>query len=362
MKNKIENAVAKLATEIDKIKNKNFYFYFYVLDTKGNPSGSLSYIYENAYNLKKLGYKVAMLHNEEEFIGVESWMGKEYAELPHFNVEKENVEISASDFLFIPELLTNIMIQTKNLPCKKIAILQNFNYLTEGVPMGTTWDSLKVRDVIVNTEQMEEKVKEIFPNVRTHVIPPCISKEFEKKQTPKELVVNIVAKNTTDINAIVKPLQWKYPLFRFITFRDVRGLPKSEVAKAFQNSPITVWIDRDTNFGYTPLEAMKCGSIVIGKIPDEIPQWMLDNNDKLKTCGLWFDNMRSMHKLLAQAINSWIHDVIPNELYEEMEKTSEIYSIDNQVKTIESFYKALVEEREKEIEIILKEINNKKEK
>ena len=27
MKNKIENAVAKLATEIDKIKNKNFYFF-----------------------------------------------------------------------------------------------------------------------------------------------------------------------------------------------------------------------------------------------------------------------------------------------------------------------------------------------
>ena len=53
-------------------------------DTKGNASGSLAYIYELASGLQDMGYNVGMLHSEEDFVGVNEWLGEKYAELPHF--------------------------------------------------------------------------------------------------------------------------------------------------------------------------------------------------------------------------------------------------------------------------------------
>ena len=89
---------------IDNLEKKDFTLFFYILDTKGNPSSALEYIYKTALTLNRMGYKVKMLHNENDFYGVGDWLGEEYAALPHAHIEKENVMIGASDFLFIPEI------------------------------------------------------------------------------------------------------------------------------------------------------------------------------------------------------------------------------------------------------------------
>ena len=87
---------------ISRLKNKDFNLYFFVLDTKGNPTSSLEYIYQTALVLHKKGYNVSLLHQENDFVGVRDWLGDEYANLPHLNIEKDNVEITPSDFIFIP--------------------------------------------------------------------------------------------------------------------------------------------------------------------------------------------------------------------------------------------------------------------
>ena len=38
--------IERITAEIKKIDDKSFTFFFYVIDTKGNPSGSLGYIYD----------------------------------------------------------------------------------------------------------------------------------------------------------------------------------------------------------------------------------------------------------------------------------------------------------------------------
>ena len=107
-----------------KLKNKEYTLYFFVLDTKGNPSTSIEYIYHTALTLSKRGYNVVMLHQEEEFIGVGEWLGSEYASLTHMNIDKDNVEVSPSDFLFIPEIFANVMLQTKRLMKQCLLIMQ----------------------------------------------------------------------------------------------------------------------------------------------------------------------------------------------------------------------------------------------
>ena len=78
-----EEMLRVVEDNIQKMENKSFNVFFFVIDTKGNPSGSLEYIYRTALTLKELGYNVAMLHQEEEFIGVRDWLGDAAADLPH---------------------------------------------------------------------------------------------------------------------------------------------------------------------------------------------------------------------------------------------------------------------------------------
>lgn len=357
-----KNAViSKLESEIQKLNNNEFKICFFIIDSKGNPSGSLSYIYETALQLKEMGYNVQMLHQEKEFVGVGEWLGEKYANLPHYNIETDNVTMSPSDFLIIPELFSNVMTQTKKMPCKRIALLQNFNYLTEFIPVGATWDDLGIYDVITTSSQEEKMIKEVFPHIRTHIVRPSIAPVFRDTEDPKKLIVNIVAKDQSDVNKIVKPFYWKTPIYKWISFRELRGLSKNEFANALREAAITVWIDRDTNFGYTPIEAMKSGSIVIGKIPDIVPEWMINEDNSFKDNGLWFNDIRDAHRIIASVIRAWIYDEVPNEIIQEMKNMENIYTPQNQINDIKKVYvEDLFEQRKKELEIALNHFKNNK--
>jgi hypothetical protein len=81
-----EEMLKVVEQNISRLENKEFTLFFYVLDTKGNPSSALEYIYRTALVLKNRGYNVKILHNEKDFVGVGDWLSKEYAELPHANI------------------------------------------------------------------------------------------------------------------------------------------------------------------------------------------------------------------------------------------------------------------------------------
>ena len=143
MNRKEEKALKRVQSEIQKIENKENNVFFFILDTKGNPSGSLEYIYKLAMIAKNDGYKVSMLYQSvdknDNFVGVKDWLGDDYANIPHYDISNGDVEISPSDILFIPEIFANVMNQTKKLPCKRIAILQNYDYLVEQMPFAAQW-------------------------------------------------------------------------------------------------------------------------------------------------------------------------------------------------------------------------------
>lgn len=356
--NKQLEVVNKLEKELEKLNNKEFKVCFFIIDSKGNPSGSLGYIYETAFQLKEMGYNVQMLHQDKEFVGVGEWLGEKYSSLPHANIESDNVDISPADFLIIPEIFSNVMSQTKKLPCKRIALLQNFDYLTEFIPVGATWADLNIYDVITTTAEQEKMIKEVFPYVRTNIVRPSISPCFRDGVEPKKLIINIVAKEQSDVNKIVKPFYWKAPIYKWVSFRELRGLSREDFANALREAAITVWVDTDTNFGYTPIEAMKSGNIVIGKIPEIIPEWMLDG-DNFKDNGLWFNDMRDVHRLIASVVKSWIYDEIPDTIIKNIKDMKDVYSIDEQRTDIVKVYvDGLFKQRKNELETAIIQFKN----
>lgn len=325
------NAISALEKEIEKITDKKNNLYFYVYDTKGTPSENLYYIYDIAKQAKDLGYTVKMLYSDKEFVGVEKWLGTEYSSLPHFNIEKDQVPITVSDFLFIPEINANVMAAIKNkkeVLCKKVAILTSLRYLSDIMrPIGTTWEQLEISECIAMTNELAEGIKEIFPTVKTHVIRPRIHSEFKyNEDKPKPLIVNIISKTTEHANSIVNNLYWRFRQYGFIAIRELKGLSITEKAKALQDSFLTVWLDTDTEFGLEALEAMACKSIVAGKVPENIPAWMTDDKGNLKDNGIWFTKNRDIQDVITSAVETYLYDALPKVVYDEMEKTVAEYT------------------------------------
>ena len=343
---------------ISRLKNKDFNLYFFVLDTKGNPTSSLEYIYQTALVLHKKGYNVSLLHQENDFVGVRDWLGDEYANLPHFNIEKDNVEITPSDFIFIPEIFANVMMQTKKLPCKRVVLVQNYNHITEFMPVSQTYENLNITDVIVTTKVQEEKVKSWFPRIRTHIVSPSIKKMFRKNTEPKKLIVNVIAKDQSIVNQIVKPFYWKNPLYKWVSFRDLRGVNQETFCEALREGAITIWADDVTNFGLTLLEALRCGGVVVAKVPNNLSDWMIDG-DNITDSVLWFNNIDDVPNVLTTLVRSWTTDTIPEDVYYEQEKFNDLYSEDTQEKEIEEVYvKGLIERRLREFEETKVDVEN----
>lgn len=361
MEEKNKKAIERINDVISELKSKDFTIYFFVIDTKGTPNGSTQYIYEMAKELIDLNYNVTMLHQEKDFVGVMEWLGEDYANIPHSCIESQNVKISASDFLIIPEIFSNVMNQTKELPCKRIIICQNINYITEFIPLGVSWNNYNIYDVLTTSEVQANDIKQLFPNIRTNVISPSIPDYFRNNDEPKKLMVSIVTKEQSMVNKIVKQFHWKYPEYRWVTFTDLRGMSRQQFADTLRESAITVWVDDDTYFGYAPVESIKSGSITIGKIPNVIPEWMYnEEGTNLTNAGVWFDDIRDSQKIIANVVKSFLDDKVPLELYESMKLFENKYTIENRREQINEIFNNYVENRVNEMETIKNKILNSK--
>lgn len=362
------NAIKKIQAELDRInKNENRVFFF-VLDTECYASGSLAYIYHLAKFAKDAGYNVSMLYQtdpvqkgmpEQEFVGVEGWLGKEYSSLPHYDIRKEEVDINPSDILFIPEIFSQVMNQTKNLPCQRIAIMQNFDYILSQMPYSAQWGDYNVLEAIANTEENAKLLKDVFPYEKVTVIPPFIENMFGETKEPKKLVVNIVAHNQDDVTRIIKPFYWKYPLMKYVSFRDLRGFTKENFANALRESFLTIWVDEPSSFGYSAIEAMKCGNVVFAVVPKEHKKWMYDEDGKTfnNSC-IWFDNINMMHDKIATMVRAFLTDTIPSSIYEGQEAVKDMYPEETSKNTFVDYLAGLMERRKKAMETAIKLAEN----
>ncbi len=361
-------AVERIEQAIDNFKENNFTFYFFVIDSKNIPNSNIAYIYELAKTLNDKGYNVKMLYQLENeyteaelyklkkkddvidssrvFVGVGEWLGEEYASLPHMNISVEEWKVTPSDFLFIPEVFSGMMFETykHKIPCKRYVILQNYDYVSEFIPLGVEWKNYGIYDVITTSENQASLIKRVFPYLKVNVLPPYISNVFRAPIKPKKLIVNVIAANQKDINKVIKPFYWKYPMYKFISFRDLRNFPRERYAELLQEGIITIWIDRDTPFGYAPLEAMRCGNIVIGKVPEIVPEWMSDE-DGLLNNGLWVYDINDIPDILSKAVASWMNDEVPQEIYNEVEATNKRYTAEKWDENVSKVFNGIIQEQ-----------------
>jgi len=317
--------IQKLERSIDNMKSKLSRIYFIVQDTKGNAKASVRYIYQMAMALKKSGYNPIMLHEKPDYFGVSSWLEEEYMSIEHRSIDGTSLEVSPDDLIIVPEIYGFIMDQITKLPCGKIVLSQAYDHVFETLQPGQTWAQLGFYKCITTSNKQKELIESVMRNVSVEVIEPCISETFQQNEFPPKTIINIHTRDHRDTTNLIKTFYAKFPQYRWITFRDLRGLSEVEFANAMKDSFISIWVDQTSSFGTFPLESMKMGIPVLGLVPDNVPTWMNEDN------GLWVNNKTIIVDVLADFIQNWLEDNINPELFENMQRT-----VDS-VKTLDQF-------------------------
>lgn len=315
-----QTIIQKLESSIKKLEDKTSRIYFMVQDTKGNARASVRMIYQAALSLKNAGFNPIILHEKADYVGVSSWLEGDYMSIPHKVIEGQNLEISPEDFIVIPEIFGFVMEQVKNLPCGKIVFTQAYDHVLETLQPGQSWSQCNFTKCITTSEQQKSKINELMRNTSIDVVYPTISEVFTKKTLPAKPIIGVHTRDQRESLKLIKSFYLTYPQYRWVTFRDLRGLSESEFANSIKDCFLCVWIDPTSGFGTFPLECMKTGTPVIGQIPHLIPEWLNENN------GIWIQNPNQILNFVADFLQNWLEDNLNPELFTNMEETAKQYS------------------------------------
>ncbi len=316
----MQDIAIKIEGSLKNLEDKTSRIYFFVQDTKGNARASVRYIYQMAMSLKESGYNSIILTEKSDYFGVQTWLGEEYMELPHRSVEGQNLEISPEDTIIVPEIFGYIMGQLTNLPCAKIVLCQAYDHMFETLQPGQSWTQLGFTKCITTSEKQKEYILSIMRNVSIDIIEPLISEKFSPSEYPVKPIVTVHSREQRETINLIKTFYQKYPQYRWVNFRDMRGLSETEFANVLKDSMLSVWMDKTSGFGTYPLESMKSRVPVIGHVPNLVPEWMGENN------GIWLQETTKTVDVIAEFIQNWMEDNVSEELYTGGEKTAEKYS------------------------------------
>ena len=305
-------------------------------------------IYEHAKLLRELGYDTQILHEKNDYTPVAIGLGEAYAEIPHASIEGQQLKVSTQDFIVIPEIFANVMEQTAKLPSKRIVFSQSYDYIFEMLMPGKSWTDYGITDVVTITDQQKEYVETLFSHkVEAHVIPVSIPEYFKPADKPKKPIISIFTRDQRDLVKIYKAFYLKYPHLKWVSFRDMKGLPRETFAKSLAESCLAVWVDEISSFGTFPVEAMKCNVPVLGLVPNMVPEWMGDKN------GLWTSDPLMIVDLVANYFQAWLEDGEPQELYDEMAKMVDNYTPSQQKAKVEEIYGKIFQKRIDELKSTL---------
>ena len=310
-----ENLV-KLEKSIQNLKDKTSKIYLIVQDTKGNAKASVAYIYNLGMALHTAGYNPIILHEKPDYYGVSDWLGQEFMDtLPHQAIEGTKLEVSPDDFIVLHELYGFIMEQIAKLPCGKIVLSQAYDHVFETLNPGQTWSQFGFIKCITTTEKQKDYLSNIFRHVSFDILTPFISDNFTPNTLPVKPFVAVHSRDQRDTVNLIKQFYIKYPQYRWVTFRDMRGLSESEFAKQLNECCLSIWMDESSSYGTFPLESMKSNVPVLGLVPNMVPTWINENN------GFWVNNKLDIIDYTADFLQSWLEDSIVETLYTEMGNT-----------------------------------------
>ena len=363
------NKIEKIKESIESIKQKKSKFLFFVASTT-NPAASIYEIYRHATIVKNMGFDVRILTDTSDY-EIPKWIEDELVDHQHESMEKAKLSVGSHDVIVIPEIFSNVMEQTKNLPCIRIGLLQSFDYMVNGLLPANDWTSFGIKDVITTSNELVNLLKQFYgiDTFNTYVTPPTIPDYFKYNGELKKPVVTIVGRNPNEISKIVKLFYSKFPQYGWLLFDSMitdskppTSLRRVDYANRLKENFAAVWVDRIASFGTLPLEAMAANTITIGLVPDITPEYLLDDKgNQIENTGLWTTNIYSIPLLIGELLTKFLDDSINDEVFDTMTFISNKYSESITTTIIENTYNGILNNRKKVLEEALNSVMTPKE-
>lgn len=301
--------VKNLQAALERLQNKEYKVIFMVPDTKGIARGSVAVTYNHAMTLHKNGVKVIMLHDKNDFMSVGAWMGDEYDKLEHISIESNKLEVSASDFLVIPEVYGNIVEKIQHLPCQKIVFVQSVEYMLDTYSPGKTWLDYGVLDTMTTSPEAAQFLSDLMYIDNVKVVPIGVPDFFKPYKKLKKPLVAIHCKEPRKTARILKMFYIKYPYLRWITFRDMHGMTQADFANNLSECILAIWSDHTSTFPLFLVEAIKSDVPIIAQMPAVLQDWMTDEFGSFAFTDL------QIVELAARFLKSWLEDNVPQEFH-----------------------------------------------
>lgn len=350
--NKKEN-IEKLESALDRLSSDQSVTYFLTYDTKNNPRAGVKHIYDLALTLHKNGKNVKMLVEDKSYGGVSSWLGDNYSELEVVSIKDDKIEINIDDTIVVPEYYSNVLDQLGNVKCIKVMLIQQKEFMFETLSIGSRWSDFGFDKVITTTIGTKKYISEYFPEALVYVIPPIIGDNFKPSESPKKPYIAISCRDRVKNRKFISEFYLKYPQLRWVSFKDMVQLTYDEFADALKECAVSFWVDDESTFGTFPLESMKCGVPVVGKVPINEPDWIGDN-------GFWTDDENKLIELLGTIFLAWVEGIeLTDDIKKNMNDTLLPYDTEvtkNNILTIfESFKNKRIENIQSALEKFKKE-------
>lgn len=350
--------IEKVKISLDRLMNKKSKFLFCVADVP-NPTAAIYEIYFHATVVKNMGHEVIIMVERGDYV-VPTWIEKELTNHKHISMGDPKLTVGPEDVMVIPDVFSNIMEQTRSLPCIRIGLLQSIDYMTNALIPGTDWKSFGINDIITTSLTLKEMVETYYGkgkfNIRTYNI--GIPEYFEPSKTPQKPVISIVGRNPNEVSKMVKLFFSRYPQYSWVTFdpmltrsKPPQAMRRIDFAKRLQGNFAAVWIDRISSFGTFPLECMKSGVIPICFKPDITPEYMIERDENgapakiVDGGGVWTENYYDLPILAGEVLIKFLDDNISPELYEKMDKIAEKYTQENAEKMLVEIYQGFINRR-----------------
>lgn len=354
MSDQTKETIERLENAFGRLENKKHKIYFLTYDTKNNARAAVKYIYDTAETLRENGYDAHILVEDKTYQGVKTWLGDKYKDIPIVTIKEDQVQMGIDDILVVPEYYSNVLEQLANVKCSKVMLVQQAEYIFETLPVGSRWSDYGFDKVITTTQKAKEYINTIFPEALVFINPPKIGDIFKPSEEPAKPFVAISARDRGQHRRIISEFYLRYPQLRWVTFKDMVQMTYSEFSEQLQECICSVWSDDDSTFGTFPLESMKCGVPVVGKIPSREPEWLSEN-------GIWTYDINEIVKLLGTYVLAWLEGAsVTDEVKEKMYETLTPYSDDIIDSGVISIFESFRNTRMRDIEDALTKLKEEK--
>lgn len=347
---------------ISDVESGNYTCYFFLPDFE-KESGGVKLAYDHVKCMNENGFNAVVVHQKQGFLP--AWL-KDYYEteedndqalknIPIVYLDDGNLPIRIQDFFFIPEGFPQVMenLAKQNAPCKKIIFCQNWYYILNALPPGLFWQSYGINDCMSVSKIQSDYIKMIMPSTNVKNVIGHIDDETfyppEHMEDKKMQIAFIPSRDGGQKSYnVIKTFYAIFPHFRFMQFKELKGLPKDLYAESIRESAFYCHFDEASSWGTAPIEAYLSKTLVAGwdgvggrEYMNTDNTWIVPNGDIIR-----------LAMAIGNMVETYIMDDISEKTWTEMEKAAMMYSKQEEKDSIVRVHNEFREERMVELQEI----------